>query len=83
MPVAYGLYEDAGRYDAFALDLRMPILIFQGLRDTVVDPAVATRFAETRTNVTVRVLDDDHQLLSSLPLIVEESCAFLGLSAPA
>jgi uncharacterized protein len=80
MPVGYGLYEDAGRYDAFALDLPMPILIFQGLRDTVVDPAVASRFAEMRTNVTVRLLDDDHQLLSSLPLIVEESCAFLGVS---
>jgi uncharacterized protein len=82
MPVGYGLYEDAGRYDAFALDLPMPILIFQGLRDTVVDPAVASRFAEMRTNVTVRLLDDDHQLLSSLPVIVEESSAFLGVSAP-
>lgn len=80
MPVGYALYEDAGRYDAFGLDLRMPALIFQGTRDTVVDPEVAERFARGRPNVTVRLLDDDHQLLSSLPLIWEETREFLGLA---
>jgi alpha-beta hydrolase superfamily lysophospholipase len=79
MPVGYALYEDAARYDAFALELGLPILIFQGTRDTVVDPAVATRFARTRSNVAVRLLDDDHQLLASLPRIWEESREFLGL----
>jgi pimeloyl-ACP methyl ester carboxylesterase len=81
MRVGYALYEDAGKYDAFSLDLRMPILIFQGTRDTVVDPAVAGRFAKGRPNVTLRLLDDDHQLLGSLDAIWEESRQFLGLSA--
>lgn len=79
MPVGYALYEDAGRYDTFALDLAMPILIFQGTRDTVVDPAVAARFARGRSNVTLRLLEDDHQLLGSLDRIWEQSRDFLGL----
>ncbi len=79
MPVGYGLYEDAARYDAFALHLPMPILVFQGTRDAIVDPAVASRFARARTNVTLRLLDDDHQLLASLPQILDESREFLGL----
>jgi pimeloyl-ACP methyl ester carboxylesterase len=81
MPVGYALYEDAATYDAFALDLRLPILIFQGTRDTVVDPAVATRFARGRPNVTVQLLDDDHQLLASMPRIWDQSREFLGLSS--
>lgn len=80
--VGYALYEDAASYDAFGLELTQPVLIFQGLRDTVVDPAVAARFAISRTNVTLRVLDDDHQLLASMPVIWEETRAFLGLPAP-
>ena len=81
LPVGYPLYEDAARYDAFQLALDVPILIFQGTRDTVVDPEVATRFARGRPNVTVRHLDDDHQLLRSLPVIWVESREFLGLPA--
>ena len=79
MPVRYALYEDAARHDAFALHPAMPILIFQGTRDTVVDPAVASRFARERPNVTLRLLDDDHQLLGSMPAIWEETREFLGL----
>lgn len=79
MPVGYALYEDAARYDAFPLELPVPVLIFQGTRDTVVDPGVATRFSRNRPNVTVKLLDDDHQLLASLPRIWEESREFLGL----
>jgi pimeloyl-ACP methyl ester carboxylesterase len=80
MPLRFGLYEDAARYDAFALPLTMPILIFHGTRDTVVDPAVARRFARDRSNVRVSLLDDDHQLLGSLDRIWEDTRAFLGLS---
>lgn len=81
VPVAYDLYTDAAQYDAFALSLDIPTLIFQGTRDTVVDPAVAERYARGRPNVSLRLLDDDHQLLSSLPVIWETSREFLGLAA--
>lgn len=79
MPVHYDLYEDAGRYDAFALQLTQPVLIFQGTRDTVVDPSVSERFARGRRNVTARFVDDDHQLLASMPAIWDETRAFLRL----
>jgi pimeloyl-ACP methyl ester carboxylesterase len=81
MAVGYALYEDAGRYDAMTLQLPVPILMFQGTRDTVVDPAVAVRFAERRANVALRLLDDEHQLLGSLDRIWEETRDFLGLAS--
>jgi pimeloyl-ACP methyl ester carboxylesterase len=77
----YGLYEDAKRYDAFALALEIPILIFQGARDTVVDPDVVKRWASARPNVRLELLDDDHQLQGSLEVIARESARFVsGLS---
>jgi pimeloyl-ACP methyl ester carboxylesterase len=79
LPVGYALYEDAGRYDAFSLRLEMPVLIFQGTRDTVVDPDVAARFGRGRPNVTVRLLDDDHQLLGSFEQIWDETREFLQI----
>lgn len=82
MSLGFAIYEDAAQYDAFALQLRLPILIFQGSRDTVVDPAVVTRFANDRPNVTLRLLDDDHQLRASLDRIWEHTRAFLELPAP-
>jgi pimeloyl-ACP methyl ester carboxylesterase len=81
VPIGFALYEDAASYDAFKLELTQPILAFQGTRDTVVDPKVAERFARSRPNMTLRLLDDDHQLLASLPVIWEEMRAFLSLPA--
>ena len=80
MPIHYGLYEDARRYDAMHADVPMPVLIFQGTRDTAVSPAVVEQWAASRPNVTLHLLDDDHQLTASLPFIWERSRAFLGLS---
>lgn len=73
----YALYEDAKRYDAFALRLEIPILIFQGTRDTVVDPEVVKRWASGRANVRLELVDDDHQLQGSLDLIAREAAAFV------
>jgi alpha-beta hydrolase superfamily lysophospholipase len=77
MPLHYGLYEDAGRYDATALSLGLPILIFQGTRDTVVDSQVPVRWATGRANVRITFLDDDHQLLASLETIWDATFRFL------
>jgi len=56
-----------------------PALVFQGRRDTVVDPAMVQRFASGRPAMTLRMVDDDHQLGSSFPLMWREIAAFLGL----
>jgi hypothetical protein len=42
-------------------------LVFQGLRDEVVSPPVVREFAASRPNMTLHLLDDDHQLVESLP----------------
>jgi pimeloyl-ACP methyl ester carboxylesterase len=79
MQVGYALYEDAQRYDTFNADVRMPILIFQGKRDTVVNPATVQAWSAARPNVTLRMMDDDHQLGASLDCIWKELQLFLRL----
>jgi pimeloyl-ACP methyl ester carboxylesterase len=78
--VNYALYEDCARYDPFTTPLDIPILIFQGRRDAAVSPEMVARFAAPRPNVQLHMLDDDHQLIASLPYIWTHSAPFLGLT---
>lgn len=80
MPIHYELYEDARRYDAMGANVTMPILVFQGRRDTAVDPATVEAWSRRRPNVDLHMLDDDHQLTASLSYIWETLAAFLELS---
>lgn len=75
----YAFYEDSLHHDVFDVPFMQPTLIFQGLRDTVVDYRSVERFARGRTNVTLSLLDDDHQLSSSLPRMWTAIEDFLGL----
>ena len=75
----FAFYEDTLRYDAFEATFSQPTLIIQGVRDTSVDHRTVERFARTRPNVTLSLLDDDHQLTASLPRIWNDVEAFLGL----
>ena len=75
----FAFYEDSLRYNAFEASFPVPTLIFQGMRDTAVDHRTVEAFAARRSNVTLCLLDDDHQLLVSLPRIWSDSEAFLGL----
>ena len=79
MQVGYALYEDARRYDAINADLRMPVLVFQGKHDTAVDPATVQAWSAARPNVTLHLLDDDHQLGASLDYMWQQLETFLGL----
>ena len=78
--VGYALYEDARQYDSRAAVVAIPTLIFQGRRDDLVDAGMVERFAATRPNVRLHLLDDDHRLQASLPTIWRGTAAFLGLS---
>ncbi|HEV3484972.1 MAG TPA: YqiA/YcfP family alpha/beta fold hydrolase [Vicinamibacterales bacterium] len=80
IPVHYDLYTDANRYDCASAQLSMPIQIFQGRRDTAVNPDSVERWARLRTNVELHMLDDDHQLLGSLEFIWREAARFLGVA---
>ena len=75
----YAFYEDSLRHDVFDLAFTQPTLIFQGTHDTVVDYRSVERFARDRSNVTLSLLDDDHQLSASLPRMWTAIEDFLGL----
>jgi uncharacterized protein len=75
----YAFCEDSLHHDAFAAAFAQPTLIFQGLRDASVDHRTVEAFARTRSNVTLSLLDDDHQLFASLPGMWNAIGDFLGL----
>lgn len=79
IPVHFGLYTDACDYDCVEAKLSMPILIFQGKRDTAVSPDMVQQWASRRPNVELHMLDDDHQLGGSLEEIWRETARFLKL----
>jgi hypothetical protein len=74
----FAFYEDSLRHDAFNAVIPQPVLVFQGLRDASVDHRTVEAFARTRPNVTLSLLDDDHQLIASLPRIWSDIAPFLG-----
>jgi pimeloyl-ACP methyl ester carboxylesterase len=78
-PLRVDFYDDSLRYDAFHAQFAQPTLIFQGRRDASVDPRTVQAFAAARRNVTLSLLDDDHQLIKSLPEMAADVDAFLGL----
>jgi pimeloyl-ACP methyl ester carboxylesterase len=80
--VHYGLYEDARQYDCLGAALPVPVQVFQGRHDTVVDPAGVEAWAASRPDVELHVVDDDHQLGRSLEFIWAGMERFLGLRDP-
>jgi pimeloyl-ACP methyl ester carboxylesterase len=79
MPVRYDLYEDATRCGVVDAEIHMPILVFQGRRDIIVDPATVEAWSRRRPNVELHMLDDDHQLAASLGYIWDVTSRFLGI----
>jgi hypothetical protein len=75
----FSFYEDSLAHDAFGAAFDQPTLIFQGTRDNSVDFHTVETFAKARPNVVLTLLDDDHQLIASLPKIWQEVETFLGL----
>jgi pimeloyl-ACP methyl ester carboxylesterase len=75
----FGFYEDSLRYDALAAAFNQPTLIFQGRHDRSVDPKTVEEFARGRSNAILSLLEDDHQLIASLPIMWDRMARFLGL----
>lgn len=73
----FALYEDAERYDAFGVDLSIPVLVFQGSADEVVNPDVVQRWASGRPNVQLVMVEDGHQLQASLETICNRMVPFM------
>ena len=79
-PLGFTFYEDSLNYDAFNTPIAQPTLAFQGLRDASVDYRTVEAFAHARPNVTLSLLDDDHQLAASLPRLWDGIASFLELA---
>ena len=69
---------DARRYDSDGVTMDLPALIYQGRRDDVVRPEGVERWAATRPAVTLRLVDDGHQLLDHLEVMWADVARFLG-----
>jgi pimeloyl-ACP methyl ester carboxylesterase len=80
--LGWALMEDARRQPPVPRP-SCPVLLLHGRRDEVVPLEVSEAFARGRPNVELEVLDDDHDLLATLPRIVERALGWFGALAPA
>jgi pimeloyl-ACP methyl ester carboxylesterase len=76
--VDYGFLEDVEAIDVGFPDVRVPTLILHGVADDTVPIEHSRRFAAGRANVELIELDDDHQLVASIPRLLAEADRFLA-----
>lgn len=79
IPVHYGFIEDVARYDSWGLQFSQPTLILHGQQDASVPYTDSERFARSRPNVTLRLLDTDHSMTDSVGALLAYIVPFLGL----
>ena len=77
--VGFELYEDAARFDAFRVQRVVPTLVYQGRQDESVSANMVSGWAKDRRHVTLRLVEDGHQLTASLDQIWTDAETFLGL----
>jgi pimeloyl-ACP methyl ester carboxylesterase len=82
--VDFGFAEDAMAVDAGTPDVSAPALILHGVHDDVVPIARSREFAAGRPNARLIELPDGHDLIASLPRLLDEADRFLApwLGAP-
>jgi pimeloyl-ACP methyl ester carboxylesterase len=68
---------EAAQIDVGFPDVRVPTLILHGVHDDVVPVEISRAFAADRPHVRLIELDDDHQLLTSIPRLLSEIELFL------
>ena len=79
--IGYSLIEDAMQYDGTP-NFKQPALIFHGLADKTIPAAYSKEFAAGHLNVTLRLLDSDHQLTDQIEVMWTETRRFLELPGP-
>ncbi len=73
----WAFMEDARRYDAMRTVTTLPVLIYQGRDDDVVDVPSVTEWAARQPRAILHLLDDGHQLLANLNLMWTGTHTFL------
>ncbi len=76
--VDFGFAEDALAIDVGFPDVRVPTLIFHGTEDEAVPIDHSRRFVANRPHARLVELADGHELMVSLPRILDEAEAFLA-----
>ncbi|HEX2689869.1 MAG TPA: YqiA/YcfP family alpha/beta fold hydrolase [Kofleriaceae bacterium] len=76
--VDFGFVEDARAIDTGDPDVRVPTLILHGTRDDTVPIEHARTFARGKRHVRLVELDDGHDLIASLPRLLDEADRFLA-----
>jgi len=74
--VGYVLIEDGLGYEDYP-DVTQPVLIFHGTRDTVVQADWSREFAAARPNVSLELVDSDHELTDVLDRMWDGTKRFL------
>ncbi|GBO56222.1 hypothetical protein APA_4552 [Pseudanabaena sp. lw0831] len=75
----FQFFVDAKNYSEEKLTRSLPILIFHGIHDDVVPASLSEEFAKRRSQVTLKLLDDDHALGKDLESIwqnIKHYCGF-------
>lgn len=78
--VDFGFAEDTEELDGAGggwPEIAVPTLVFHGLRDDVVDVGLSRQLVGRSSNVRLIELNDDHNLVDSLPRLLTESYEFL------
>ena len=76
-PLHWGFMVDARAQPSFPTPA-CPTLILHGRRDAVVPLEISVEYARTRPQVELEVLDDDHDLLATLPHIERRALEWFG-----
>jgi len=76
----FQFFVDAQNYSEEKLTRSLPILIFHGLQDEVVPASLSEEFMKMRSQVTLKLLNDDHALGNDLDSIWQDTKQFLAMS---
>ncbi|MGN6109193.1 MAG: YqiA/YcfP family alpha/beta fold hydrolase [Kofleriaceae bacterium] len=76
--VDYGFIEDAAAIDVGFPEVNVPTLILHGIHDDVVPVEHSRAVARDKPHVELIELDDGHELVASLPRLLDESTRFLA-----
>ena len=75
----FQFFVDAQNYSEEKLTRSLPILIFHGIQDEVVPASLSEEFMKRRSQVTLKLLSDDHALGNDLDNIWQDTKQFLAI----
>jgi pimeloyl-ACP methyl ester carboxylesterase len=76
--VDFGFADELDRLDEGWPDVRVPVRIVHGLRDSVVPIELSRTWSAGKRHVKLVEVDDTHELVASIPLILQEAAEHLG-----